>query len=82
MWKTVAKPTLVCTVFPGLMVYKDRSMSAAELTVYKDRPVAAEEMTFSLYPGHFGVCGNKKHGDTKVQTQLWSHRVTELWAAP
>lgn len=94
-WKTVAKPTLVCTVLPGLMAYKDRPTAAAGFTAYKDRPaaaaglmaykdrsMAAEEMTVSLYPGHFDVFGNKKHGDMKVQTQLWSHRQTGLWVAP
>lgn len=44
--------------------------------------MAAEEMSVSLYPGHFDVCGNKKRGDMKVQTQLWSHMQTGLWAAP
>lgn len=53
-WKTVAKPTLVCTVLPGLTAYKDRPVAAAGFMAYKDRSMAAEEMTVSLYPGHWG----------------------------
>lgn len=64
------------------MACKEGPAAAAGLPAYKDRSMAAEEMTFSLYPGHFDVCGNKKHGDMTVQTQLWSPRQTGLWTAP
>lgn len=62
MWKTVAKTTLVCTVLPGLTVYKDRLAAAAGLTAYKDRPVEAEEMTFSLYPDTLMSVGTRSMG--------------------